>query len=832
MSSPVAKASQLNYSEFPPIDDLDERSFGKSYNAEERDVRKKLAALYRLVYYLGWSEGIYNHLTVRVPRQKDQFLIQPFGFLYNEVTASSLLAVDTKTGNIVDHGSTNFGYINRAYTLHSAVLNSRADINCVLHLHIPEVVAISSLKNGYIPFSQHSAIVGPVSIYDFQGVLVNLDECKAIVETLGQNNAMILRNHGFVVCGKTVEETFIRTYILVYHLKAQAAIAGVSKQEIIVPNEESTLVSYKEINAGEYSGWTESGEKIRWNFGELDWQAWMRFLDRLVSILFYARLLENAEFPYFGFCMDGLGRTVRVRKMVCRRFENRKLTLRKVAEQDQEVEDEKFDPVFKRQQDLGEMYAKAKHFDSIPGPKQWPIVGNLLDYRIGPFSPQAYHRALCDRYQKYGPLVRENFAGRKVVHVFDPDDARIIYQSEGKTPYVVPLQETALMYRNLRKLSLGLGNMNGEEWYRLKKNVQQAMLRPRSVFAYISMVEEVAEDFVDYLSKKRLSSTDGKIPDLKTCVAKWSLESSSMLVFEKRIGSFKDDQDKFAEKMIESNSVMFDLSGLLKFSIPIYKYLPFTPKWRRLVKAEDYFYDHVKILFNETLDRIKKQGNVGHNQKFSFMTYLLSKPDLTQEDIYIICLSLFGDGLNTTAPALIYNLYCLAENPDVQNELNREIIQNVDREKLSVEILQKMPYLKACVKECFRLYPVGTEVSRIIQKNLVLQGYQVPAGTAVEINMGPQLKKEKYFKNPAKFSPERWLSKTDAVHEHPFVLTPFGHGPRMCAGRRFAEQDLYIALTKIVSKFKIKHEGPPVDQEMRTLLLPTNTECFSFLDRC
>jgi len=123
-------------------------------------------------------------------------------------------------------------------------------------------------------------------------------------------------------------------------------------------------------------------------------------------------------------------------------------------------------------------YAKAKPFEYIPGPPQLPFFGNLLNYRLGnnvtssnilnylyvvyfwgPFSSRTYHKALKNRYDKYGPVVRENLAGRKIIHIFEPEDAQIVFQNEGKMPYIAPLQETALIYRRMKNLSLGLGNM-------------------------------------------------------------------------------------------------------------------------------------------------------------------------------------------------------------------------------------------------------------------------------------------------------------------------------------------------------------------------------------
>jgi len=212
--------NQFKYSNSLPIvaiDDLNERAANK-YSEEEQELRKKLAAVYRLVDLYGWSEGIYNHITCRVPGTKDHFLINPFGFFFHEVTASSLLKVDVD-GTIVDPGSTNFGLNNRGFTLHSAVHMNRPDAGCVVHLHVPDVIAVSATKEGLLPVSQEACFVGPVSEYGFRGILTDLSERESIVEALGKNNAMLLRNHGFVICGDTIEQAFLRTFFFIYNVK-------------------------------------------------------------------------------------------------------------------------------------------------------------------------------------------------------------------------------------------------------------------------------------------------------------------------------------------------------------------------------------------------------------------------------------------------------------------------------------------------------------------------------------------------------------------------------------------------------------------------------------
>ncbi|MCH1568087.1 MAG: class II aldolase/adducin family protein [Alphaproteobacteria bacterium] len=181
-------------------------------SAEEWQLRVDLAATYRLVAMYGWDDMIFTHISVRVPGPEHHFLINPYGMLFEEITASSLVKVDLE-GNIVMDSPY---FVNPAgFTIHSAVHMAREDAHCVLHLHTDDGVAVSAQDEGLMPLSQFSMLVLPhLAYHGYEGVALNHDERERLVADLGNKNAMMLRNHGTLAVGETCGLAFMAIYFL------------------------------------------------------------------------------------------------------------------------------------------------------------------------------------------------------------------------------------------------------------------------------------------------------------------------------------------------------------------------------------------------------------------------------------------------------------------------------------------------------------------------------------------------------------------------------------------------------------------------------------------
>ena len=190
-------------------------------DALEAAVRIDLAAAYRLVALFGWDDLVFTHISARVPGPEHHFLINPYGWMFEEITASSLVKVDLD-GNVV--GQTREMVNPAGFTIHSAVHAARPDAGCVMHLHTVAGTAVSSQEAGLLPLNQTAMLLnGRVAYHDFEGVALNHDERPRLVADLGDKTAMILRNHGTLVTGRSVAEAFTTMYFLERSCEMQVA---------------------------------------------------------------------------------------------------------------------------------------------------------------------------------------------------------------------------------------------------------------------------------------------------------------------------------------------------------------------------------------------------------------------------------------------------------------------------------------------------------------------------------------------------------------------------------------------------------------------------------
>jgi ribulose-5-phosphate 4-epimerase/fuculose-1-phosphate aldolase len=178
---------------------------------EEWQTRVDLAACYRLVADFGWSDLVFTHITARVPGTEDQFLINPYGMMFDEITASSLVKIDLQ-GNKLDNSP--FPVNPAGFTIHSAIHSARHDAQCVLHVHSLNGVAVSAQAKGVQPLSQQSIfILSSLAYHDYEGVALNGEEKPRLLHDMGDKTYLMLRNHGLLTVGKTIADAFLNMYV-------------------------------------------------------------------------------------------------------------------------------------------------------------------------------------------------------------------------------------------------------------------------------------------------------------------------------------------------------------------------------------------------------------------------------------------------------------------------------------------------------------------------------------------------------------------------------------------------------------------------------------------
>ena len=241
-------------------------SIREQVSEEEWETRVNLAACYRLVDHYDMSDLLGTHISARVPGEDNTFLLNPYGMYFDEITASSLIKVDYD-GNVLTE--TPFDLNLAGFTIHSAVMMGRPDVDCALHTHTRAGMAVSALKCGLLPMSQHSArFIDRTGYHDYEGVAHDHDERERLQRELGDNLALILRNHGLLTCGYNIGHAFW----LIYKLEraCQAQIDGMSAGAKVIEIEPSVQESSKELF-----------EKRRTAGGDLGWPGHLRRLDRM-----------------------------------------------------------------------------------------------------------------------------------------------------------------------------------------------------------------------------------------------------------------------------------------------------------------------------------------------------------------------------------------------------------------------------------------------------------------------------------------------------------------------------------------------------------------------
>jgi ribulose-5-phosphate 4-epimerase/fuculose-1-phosphate aldolase len=232
----------------------------------EWQARLDCAAAYRLVQHFAMSDLVYNHITVRVPGT-ETILINPYGWMYEEITASSLILIDIE-GRVLRNPHQDLGINLAGYVIHSAVHAARPDVGCVIHTHTRAGMAVSAMKCGLLPLTQTAMRCMPIAVHEYEGPAVDTDERARLVTDMGTSNAVILRNHGLLTAGPSAAGAFNLMYWLEMACRAQVD-AMAARTELTMPSDNVVAHAVHLYQPG-----------TRRPFGVMEWPAMLRLLDR------------------------------------------------------------------------------------------------------------------------------------------------------------------------------------------------------------------------------------------------------------------------------------------------------------------------------------------------------------------------------------------------------------------------------------------------------------------------------------------------------------------------------------------------------------------------
>ncbi|XP_050678104.1 cytochrome P450 CYP12A2-like isoform X1 [Leptidea sinapis] len=455
---------------------------------------------------------------------------------------------------------------------------------------------------------------------------------------------------------------------------------------------------------------------------------------------------------------------------------------------------------------------ELKKWKDIPGPSSLPVIGQILHFIPGDrFVPGDLYKptemTMNDvLYNKYGPIVRIGgfFGLPRMVYIYDADMVEYILRSEDQLPNRPVFQSIEYYRKHYKKnkhrstTGTGLVTDQGELWKATRSTVNPIMMNPKTIKLYSNTFDEVTEDFITRL--RSIRRTDNMFDNFRFEINLWALESVSAVILGTRLNCFNTDipDDSPIKRLVKSVHDVFYMSEELDLKPGLWRFIS-TPMFKKAMNIYEEQSNLIRYFMKNSIENLKTQPPKANEEKGVLEKLLEIDENVA---INIGRDSLFA-GIDTTANVLISALHFLATNQDKQNKLREELKSSEDNNL----------YLKACIKESLRLLPAVAANIRKASRDYNIMGYKLPKDMIMVVNHQTLCHLEENYPKAKEFIPERWIvGKSDPLHygnAHKFAYSPFGFGTRSCVGRRIAQVEMEVFLSKIIQNFHIEWNGSP-----------------------
>ncbi|KAG7482312.1 cytochrome P450 27C1 [Solea senegalensis] len=475
---------------------------------------------------------------------------------------------------------------------------------------------------------------------------------------------------------------------------------------------------------------------------------------------------------------------------------------------------------------------RIKSLKEMPGPS---TLSNLVEFfwRDG-FS--RIHEIQNEHRKKYGKIFKSRFGPQLVVSIADHDLVAEVLRAEGTAPQRANM-ESWKEYRDMRGRSTGLISAEGEQWLKMRSVLRQLIMRPRDVAAFSDDVNKVVDDLIKRVCTLRGRESDGAtILNVNDLFFKYAMEGVAAILYECRLGCLENEVPQETQDYITALHLMFSSFKTTMYAGAIPKWLrPVIPKpWLEFCNSWDGLFKFTLIHVDKRLSDIKAQMEREEEVKGGLLTHMLVTREMNLEEIYANITEMLLAGVDTTSFTLSWASYLLARYPQVQEQIFAEVTSALGpRTVATADDIPRLPLIRGLVKETLRLFPVLPGNGRITQDDLVVGGYFIPKGTQLALCHYSTSLDEENFPDASDFCPKRWIRKDSTDRVDNFGSIPFGYGIRSCIGRRIAELEMHLALTRLVQRFHIGVSPLTTDVKAKThgLLCPAAPIHLQFTDR-